>query len=111
MRVYLDNCCFARPFDDQLSVVIRLETDAKLHVQYHRSGGIAMLSNTVVKNEGMRVLSEKLGLVDSERFIVLLRREPFDYTEWRQGLFKDVPLDAFLKNANDHRIAESNTAL
>ena len=33
MRVYLDNCCLNRPFDEQVSVVIRLETDAKLHVQ------------------------------------------------------------------------------
>ena len=33
MRVYLDSCCFNRPFDNQSSVVIRLETDAKLHVQ------------------------------------------------------------------------------
>ena len=33
MRVYLDNCCFNRPFDEQLSAIIRLETDAKLHVQ------------------------------------------------------------------------------
>ena len=33
MRVYLDSCCFNRPFDNQASVVIRLETDAKLHVQ------------------------------------------------------------------------------
>jgi predicted nucleic acid-binding protein len=33
MRVYLDNCCFNRPFDEQVSAVIRLETDAKIHVQ------------------------------------------------------------------------------
>jgi len=33
MRVYLDNCCFNRPFDEQVSAAIRLETDAKLHVQ------------------------------------------------------------------------------
>ncbi|MCL2337813.1 MAG: PIN domain-containing protein [Firmicutes bacterium] len=33
MRVYLDNCCFNRPFDDQSSLIIRLETEAKLHVQ------------------------------------------------------------------------------
>ncbi|MDR2162497.1 MAG: PIN domain-containing protein [Clostridiales Family XIII bacterium] len=33
MRVYLDNCCFNRPFDEQTSIVIRLETDAKLHIQ------------------------------------------------------------------------------
>jgi len=63
-----------------------------------------MLCNTVVRTEGMRVLAERLGLVDSERFITLLRREPFDYTEWRQDLFKDVPLEEFLKNAHDYRV-------
>ena len=33
MRVYLDNCCYNRPFGDQGQVRIRLETEAKLRVQ------------------------------------------------------------------------------
>ncbi len=33
MRVYLDNCCFNRPFDDQSQVRIRLEAEAKLEIQ------------------------------------------------------------------------------
>ena len=33
MRVYLDNCCFNRPFDDQSTLTIRLETEAKWHIQ------------------------------------------------------------------------------
>ncbi len=33
MRVYLDNCCFNRPFDDQSQPKIRLETEAKLYIQ------------------------------------------------------------------------------
>jgi len=33
MRVYLDNCCFNRPFDDQSLLRIRLETEAKLSIQ------------------------------------------------------------------------------
>lgn len=33
MRVYLDNCCFNRPFDDQKQLRIRLEAEAKLGVQ------------------------------------------------------------------------------
>ena len=32
-RVYLDNCCFNRPFDDQGSIRIRLEAEAKLYIQ------------------------------------------------------------------------------
>ncbi len=34
MRLYLDNCCFNRPYDDQSMLTIRLETEAKLHIQY-----------------------------------------------------------------------------
>lgn len=33
MKVYLDNCCFNRPFDDQSSIKVRLETEAKLYIQ------------------------------------------------------------------------------
>lgn len=33
MRVYLDNCCFNRPFDDQRQLRIRLESEAKLRIQ------------------------------------------------------------------------------
>jgi len=33
MRIYLDNCCFNRPFDDQSGIKVKLETDAKLYVQ------------------------------------------------------------------------------
>ena len=33
MLIYLDNCCFNRPFDDQLQINIRLETEAKLVIQ------------------------------------------------------------------------------
>ncbi len=62
-----------------------------------------MRSNTVLKDDGMRILAEQLGLVEAERFIALLRREPFDYTEWRQGLYKDVPLDQFLHDAQEYR--------
>jgi hypothetical protein len=33
MRIYLDNCCFNRPFDDQSQIRIRLESEAKLFIQ------------------------------------------------------------------------------
>jgi predicted nucleic acid-binding protein len=33
MKVYLDNCCFNRPYDDQKQLRIELETKAKLFVQ------------------------------------------------------------------------------
>ena len=57
-----------------------------------------MVTDTVLMRKGMDVLSESLGLVDAERFISLILREPFDYTEWQQGLYKDITLDDFCNN-------------
>lgn len=33
MKLYLDNCCFNRPFDDQTQLRVNLESQAKLAVQ------------------------------------------------------------------------------
>jgi hypothetical protein len=38
----------------------------------------------------MKVLINNLGRVEAERFISLVIREPFDYTEWQKGLFNGV---------------------
>ena len=63
-----------------------------------------MNNDTILRSVGMRVLAEQLGLVKAERFIALIIREPFDYTEWQRDLYKDVPLDDFLKSAMDFRL-------
>jgi len=42
-----------------------------------------------------------------ERFISLMIREPFDYTQWQRELYKDVPLDDFLKAAMDFRLSKT----
>jgi len=39
MLVYLDNCCFNRPYDDQTHTAIFLETQAKLHIQANIANG------------------------------------------------------------------------
>ena len=33
MKIYLDNCCCNRPYDNQTQILISLETQAKLYVQ------------------------------------------------------------------------------
>jgi len=33
IKIYLDNCCYNRPFDDQTQLRISLETQAKLFIQ------------------------------------------------------------------------------
>ncbi|MCL2791533.1 MAG: PIN domain-containing protein [Spirochaetaceae bacterium] len=52
MKVYLDNCCFNRPFDDQSSLIIQLETEAKLHIQERiRQGDLALCWSFVLDYE------------------------------------------------------------
>jgi hypothetical protein len=38
----------------------------------------------------MKVLINNLGPVEAERFISLIIREPFDYTEWQSELFNEM---------------------
>ena len=33
LKIYLDNCCYNRPFDDQTQIKIRLEATAKRYIQ------------------------------------------------------------------------------
>ncbi len=42
-----------------------------------------MKTDTAIKVEGMKILMANLGYVDAERFVMLMNKEPFDYTKWR----------------------------
>ena len=44
MRIYLDNCSFNRPFDDQRQTRVRLEAEAKLSIQEQIRGGTLELA-------------------------------------------------------------------
>ena len=44
MRIYLDNCSFNRPFDDQRQTRVRLEAEAKLSIQEQIRGGALELA-------------------------------------------------------------------
>ena len=52
-----------------------------------------MKTDTLIRNEGMEALANSLGLVDAERFIVLMNKEPFDYTRWRENLFEGMTVE------------------
>jgi hypothetical protein len=52
-----------------------------------------MRNDTLIKREGMLAISERLNLVEAERFITLILREPFDYTEWQRNLYEDMSVE------------------
>jgi len=49
-----------------------------------------MLSESALRGQGMKILIERLGMVEAERFIALMNREPFDYTRWRRDMFDGI---------------------
>ena len=58
-----------------------------------------MYAEMNLRNEGMKVLINSLGHVKAERFISLIIREPFDYTEWQRDLFNDMSVKELSNNA------------
>ncbi|MDR1724034.1 MAG: hypothetical protein LBR84_08890 [Tannerella sp.] len=61
------------------------------------------MNNTALMNRGIQCLNNELGLLDAERFVALLIREPFDYTQWRKdNLFKDMSLDEIINEADKY---------
>jgi hypothetical protein len=58
-----------------------------------------MSTDTEVRIRGLRALVEALGTVEAERFITLILREPFDYTQWQRHLWADKSVDELSKAA------------
>ncbi len=55
MRIYLDLCCFNRPYDDQTQTRIRLETEAKIVLQQKvRDGECELVWSSVLDFENAR---------------------------------------------------------
>ena len=63
-----------------------------------------MKADTVIKNEGMKILSDNLGMIEAERFIMLIQREPFDYTKWQEDLFEDMSIEEISEKAAELRL-------
>jgi len=61
-----------------------------------------MKTDTVIRSEGMKILSERLGILEAERFIALISREPFDYTEWQRDLYHDMSVEELSVKAMDY---------
>jgi hypothetical protein len=58
-----------------------------------------MKSDTLIRSEGMRLLVENMGLLEAEKFIMLIRSESFDYTEWQRQLWADKDVNALFSAA------------
>ena len=84
MRVYLDNCCYNRPFDDQSQIKVLLEALAKLDIQQRmRNGELEYAWSSVLSFE-----IRKSKFLDRARQIL----------PWANGAAVNVLVDATIRH-------------
>lgn len=64
-----------------------------------------MKTDTEIKVDGTRALIKVLGELEAERYIALIKREPFDYTRWQRDMWTERSIeeisDAGMKYRNE----------
>ncbi len=80
MRIYLDNCCFNRPYDSQDSFRVSMETRAKLHIQ-----------NEIINGKYEMVCSYMLEYENSQNPDLMKRDRIKDFQDNHLAYY--VPLD------------------
>ena len=66
-----------------------------------------MKTDTEIRVDGLRALTDSLGVVEAERFVSLILREPFDYTRWQKDLFEEKSVEEISRSAMEARNTES----
>ena len=64
---------------------------------------MSTITDTEIRIKGMEALISALGEVHAEKFITLIMREPFDYTEWQRTLWNNKSVEELSKMAMDRR--------
>lgn len=62
-----------------------------------------MKTDIEIKIEGTNALINALGELEAERYIALIKREPFDYTHWQRDLWKDRTVEHISEEAMKFR--------
>ncbi|MDD4906127.1 MAG: hypothetical protein PHD39_08225 [Methylobacter tundripaludum] len=58
-----------------------------------------MKTDREIMNTGFESIFSSLGMVDAQRFIALLKRDKFDYTEWQWKLWPDETVESLSEKA------------
>jgi hypothetical protein len=69
-----------------------------------------MMTDTEIRVKGGQILAQYLGDIEMERFIALILREPFDYTQWRRDIDTDESIEDISRKAMDLRRKKTGKA-
>jgi len=60
-----------------------------------------MRSDYEICDEGLKILFDKMDVVEAERFITLIKQDKFDYTEWRKKLFEGMSVEEICRKGGE----------
>ena len=60
-----------------------------------------IMPDTVLSQSAVKHLVDRFGIVDTERFISLINKERFNYTEWQRDLFDGMTAKDILRAASE----------
>ena len=58
------------------------------------------MNEAVLTQNVIKCLIKNFGVVETERFISIVIKEPFDYTVWQRDLFDDMTVDEIFAAAS-----------
>jgi len=67
-----------------------------------------MITDVEIRTRGVEILATYLGDIEMERFIALIQRDSFDYTQWRQSLNTKDSIESISHNAMNIRNKQQN---
>ena len=68
-----------------------------------------MMTDTEIKSKGLQILTKHLGDIEAEKFVALIQREPFDYTQWRQGMDEELTIEEISHKAMESAAQNAET--
>ena len=64
-----------------------------------------MKTDNTLRNDAMNLLMREFGEVNTERFLYLIKRDDFDYTNWQSDLWNDMSIDEVFMLATEREKA------
>ena len=59
------------------------------------------MTDTVLGRNAIKCLIDNFGIIETERFISLVIKEPFDYTKWQRDLYGDMTVKELFDAASN----------
>lgn len=108
MRVYLDNCCYNRPYDDQTQLRISLEAQAKIYIQEMiKNNKLQLAASYILLYENSKnpyeIKRKAIGKFIEENTLVYIDES---YSEKVGKLALDI-MASGIKSADAHHIASA----